>query len=818
MFSQQARVFGKVLSHEGFPAEDVLVSVANSTLTPVYTDADGKYSIQIPANQEVLLIFSNLNYETHKKKLELKEGDAFRYSPSLVFKNLLGVVEKTEEHRDNSTIYIQPKQYFQLPGASTDISRIILSQGLGVQSSNELSSGYSVRGGSYDENLVYVNDIEVYRPFLVRSGQQEGLSFANPDMVSNILFSAGGFEAKYGDKLSSVLDITYRKPRTFNATVAGSLLGANAHVESTTKNKLFSWQLGARYKTNQYLLKSIDTKGDYRPNFFDCQSILFFDINEKLGIELLGNVSSNKYVVIPQTRETVFGTFNQALSFTVYFDGQEVSSFLTGLGAASITYKPFTRLKDSLRLKLIASVYKAGEKETFTVQGQYFIDELENDFGSSNFGNVAFNRGIGTFINHGRNYLDAWVANIEHKGRYQKRRSELSWGIRYQQEKITDRLSEWNYVDSAGYSVPQLDPNVLELRDVLKTKIQIESARTMGYLQYQWQKNFSDSSYINITGGVRSNYWTYNGQNVISPRLVLSFKPGWFYNWVFKAGAGYYYQPPFYRELRDLDGKINPDVKAQESIHYTLSADCNFRIWKRPFKFIIATYYKQMNNLIPYEIDNVRIRYYANNNARGYATGIDFRLNGEFVKGLESWASMSIMTIREDIRNDYYYTYTDTSGNPWYPNYSQAPKADSVLHTPGFIPRPTDQRVTFNLFFQDYLPRLPDFKMHLNLIFGTGLPFGPPDHVKYRDTLRMPPYRRVDIGFSYQLLKEGRAKKPKNIFRFINSAWLSLEVLNLLAVNNVVSYTWVKDVTNRQYAIPNYLTNRQLNVKLQLKF
>lgn len=814
-FSQTATIKGKISANEiDIPVEDVQISIEGSTIAPAYSDKEGNYSIVVPANKEIIVVFSNLSYKSYKKKMTLADGEIKTINPELFFRNDLIQIDVVEEKRTTETIKMPPSQIMQLPGASMDIMRLLPSMGLGVSMTNELSAGYSVRGGNFDENLVYVNDIEVYRPFLVRSGQQEGLSFPNPDMVSNMSFSAGGFEAKYGDKLSSVLDITYRKPRKFSSTVSGSLLGGSAHIENSTPNKLFSWQIGARYKTNQYLLKSIDTRGDYKPRFYDIQSLLNFNFSPKFNIDVLGVMSGNKYKVVPQTRETTFGTFNQALQFKVYFDGQEVSNFNTYFGALSFNYLP----KDSLKLKFITSAFRTQESETFTIQGQYYINELETDFGDPNFGNVAFNRGVGTFINNGRNYLDAWVLNAEHKGYYTMKKSELLWGARAQHEIINDQLGEWSYIDSAGYSIPQASPTIVELRDVIKTKINLESNRFMAYTQYIYKTELKDSSYFTFTGGIRSNYWTLNKDNVISPRVTMAYKPHWKSDWMFKASFGYYYQPPFYREMRDFEGKVNTNLKAQQSIHYVLSGDLNYKMWGRSFKFITAAYFKQLNNLVPYEIDNVRIRYYANNNSKGYATGMDFRLNGEFVKGIESWVNMSVMTIKEDIKDDYYYSYRDSTGQPWYKGYSNLPVHDSTIHYPGYIPRPTDQRVTFNLFFQDYLPKVPSCKMHLNLIYGTGLTFGPPSHDKYKDTLRMPPYRRVDIGFSYQLLKENRIKKEKGFFRFIKSAWTSLEVLNLLAVNNTVSYTWIKDVTNRQYAIPNYLTNRQLNIKLQIKF
>ena len=815
-FSQTAIVQGSITDNEGATVPLVYIFVEGISKDINTADTNGFYKITVPADKEITLVFKNINFEEKKIKLSLKPDELKKLNVSLKFKNELIGVEIVNENREKEIIFIQPKEYFQLPGANTDISKLILAQGLGVQSSNELSTAYSVRGGNFDENLVYVNDIEVYRPFLVRSGQQEGLSFANPDMVSGMVFSAGGFEAKYGDKMSSVLDITYRKPRSFGGSVTGSLLGGGVHLEGISKNRLVSWQIGSRYKTNQYLLKSIDTKGDYRPRFYDMQSLITFDFTPKFTVEFLGNVTGNKYLVIPQTRETSFGTFSQALQFKVYFDGQEVSNFNTAFAAVSATYKP----SNQLRLKFITSAFSTKESETFTIQGQYYINELQNDFGKPDFGNVAFNRGIGTFINNGRNYLDATVVNAEHKGRYINKKNEVLWGLRIQQEIINDRLSEWNYIDSAGYSIPQASPTIVELRDVLKTKNHIESGRVMGYCEYIYNKTLKDTSDLTITAGVRSNYWTLNEQNIISPRVTMAYKPNWNSNWVFKASAGYYYQPPFYREMRGFDGIVNKNLKAQQSVHYVVSGDLNFKLWARPFKFITALYYKDMNNLVPYEIDNVRVRYFANNNSNGFATGLDMRLNGEFVKGIESWASMSLMTIREKITGGYYYQYLNKDGVAIKPGVEDARIADSVKIDGGYIARPTDQLATFNLFFQDYLPKVPDCKMHLNLIFGSGLPFWPPTHNKYPwdNNMRMPMYRRVDIGFSYQIIKESKKLQASNPFRFIKSAWLSMEVLNLLAVNNTVSYTWIKDVSNKQYAIPNYLTNRQVNLKLQVKF
>jgi hypothetical protein len=813
-FFSQAFLSGTVIATNGEVAEGVQVTVLEEPVITTLTDANGAFSLEVPGEKEITITFYSLNYKQLNKKFKLSNGERVVFSPRLVFKNEITDVVVVGENRTTESIRIDPKLLFQIPTAGGSIEDIIKTQ-IGVSSNNELSSSYSVRGGNFDENLVYVNDIEVYRPFLVRSGQQEGLSFANPDMVSNINFSAGGFEAKYGDKLSSVLDITYRKPLKFSGTASGSLLGGAVHLEGIGKRRLFAWSIGSRYKTNTYLLKNIDTKGEYRPRFYDVQSFLTFNISPKWTVEILSNLANNKYEVIPTNRETTFGTVNNAVSLKVYFDGREVMKYNTFMTGISTTFKP----NNDLKLKLIASGFNTKEEELYTVQGQYFIDQLEADLGKDNFGQVAFNRGIGTYINNGRNELNAQVYNIEHKGtRYFKNDRQLLWGVRYQHEIINDKLSEWRMIDSADYVNPY-SPTEINLTDVYKAKINLESDRVMEYVEYVYNKLLNDSSNLTITGGIRGNYWTVNKQFVVSPRVTLAYKPNWEKDFVFKLSGGYYYQPPFYRELRGIDGTLNKNVKAQQSIHVVLSSDYNFKSWRRPFKFIVAAYFKDLKAIVPYEVDNVRLRYFANNNAKGYATGIDFRVNGEFVKGVESWASLGFLRTYEKSPDNIHYKYFNKDGEEIIKGYTfDQKKTDSTLVDPGYIPRPTDQLVTFSLFFQDYLPKYPALKMNLNLIFGSGLPFGPPEHIRWKQVFRMPPYRRVDIGFAYNILKENREFKKKNFFNKVASAWLNIEVLNLLQVNNTVSYTWVKDVTGRQYAVPNYLTRRQVNIKLQIRF
>ncbi len=800
---------------DGEPVEGVVIGIKENPQQNTVSDEKGAYSLKIDAGKPVSLVFVSSSYNQLVHVLTAKEGESLSFSPKLKFKNDLGVVEVYDFNvRSEESVRIDPKVYNQLPTPTGNIEDIIKTQ-MGVSSNNELSSGYSVRGGNFDENLVYVNDIEVYRPFLVRSGQQEGLSFANPNMVQNINFSAGGFEARYGDKLSSVLDITYRKPLKFGGTASASLLGGNVQLEGVSKNRLVSWNVGARYRSNIYLLKSLDTKGEYRPSALDVQSFLTFEINPKLKIEFLGNIANNRYLVIPTYRQTTFGTVQNAQRFTVYFDGQELMQYTTFMGGLSATYRPTSRTK----LKLITSAYRAQEQEIYTVLGEYYIDQLEADLGKDNVGQKAYNRGVGAFLSNGRNYLTASVYNIEHKGSHQiNNNNEILWGAREQAENISDRLNEWRLVDSADYIVPY-NANQITLLDVHKTRINLPSLRSQAFVQYNFSTRLKDSSDFKFTFGTRANYWTVNEQLLISPRATIAYKPRWKRDWLFKLSGGLYYQPPFYRELRDISGKVHKDVKAQKSTHLVLSSDYIFKMWNRPFKFIMSAYYKELNSIIPYEIDNVRIRYFANNNAKGYATGADFRINGEFVKGVESWATIGLLRTYEYSKDNIHYNYFNKDGVqiPDATVFDQV-KTDSVLIDPGYIPRPTNQLVTFGMFFQDYLPRLPALKFNLNLQFGSGLPFGPPTHVRWQQVFKMPPYRRVDAGFAYNVIKENREFKRKNVFNNLKEMWIFLEVFNLLQIQNTVSYTWVQDVTGNMYAIPNYLTNRQINVRLQIRF
>ena len=823
-YAQNAIIKGKVTGEQGNLISGVVIFQADNQTNNTNTDIDGIFSLNIPSNKSIKVVFSYPGYkrDTILFRLSSSEIKSYIHILTLIIQNEFEIIDRSD--RQNFIQRIDPKITQTITGPGDGIAMTLKSFAW-VKSNSELSSQYSVRGGNFDENLVYVNDVEVYRPFLVRAGNQEGLSFANPDMIESLRFSGGGFAAKFGDKMSSVLDITYKRPKAFHGSVGASILGGNIQLEGSTKNYRLSGMIGARYRTTQYLLNSLDVKGQYRPSFTDIQGYLLYNITDRWDIDFLSNYAVNNYRVFPQNQNTEFGNINQALRLKVYFEGKEQSRFTTGMAAITSTWRP----RNNLKLKFISSAFNSSESERSDVLGQYYIDELERDIGKENFGDVAFNRGIGSYINFIRNNLKYSVINAEHKGYFEKGSHFFQWGIRAQSERVEDNLKEWKMVDSAGYNLPlsynpldtnNIDPIILD--QSLKTSTSIESMRYQGFLQhnFEWTR---DSIEYTLTSGIRTNYWTFNQQKIVSPRISFSIKPlYWKRDITFRIAAGHYAQPPFYRELRNFQGAINPNLKAQESWHFIAGTDFTFKSWGRPFNFYAETYYKILRNLVPYEIDNVRIRYFAENISDGYAAGLDMKVNGEFVKGVQSWASLSLMKTEENIRNDFYYNYFNSKGEKIIPGYTlDDMPTDSQRIEPGYIPRPTDQRFNFSLFFQDYLPKYPSLSMQITLILGSRLPMGPPDHYRYRDTLRIPAYRRVDIGFSKHFItKESKEKWKINHspFRHFNSFVLSLEVFNLLGINNTVSYLWIKDVTNRTYGVPNFLTNRLINLRLQASF
>lgn len=794
---QRAIVFGYIRDETGKPLSLVSITLAGSS-SGVQSDDNGYFELKVPADSALNLNFIYIGYETFSQQIQLKPSERKRVDHQFAKRNVdIGeVLVKSDVERRSGITKIDPKLVSGLPSASGNFEAILKTLP-GVSSNNELSSQYNVRGGSFDENLVYVNDVEIYRPLLVRSGQQEGLSFVNADLVSSVKFSAGGFESRYGDKLSSVLDISYKKPKDFGGSVSAGLLGSSLSLEGTNKNRRASYLLGVRRKSTRYLLNTLDTQGEYFPSFTDLQAYITYDISTDWELSFLGNYSRNHYNVTPESRETTFGTFNEVLRLSVAFEGQEIDQYESGLGALTATYRP----NDELTLKFIGSAYSSFEQETFDIEGRYVFDEIESDFGKETFGQVKANRGVGAYLNHARNFLSAQVVAFDHKGTLVKKRNTLQWGFRVQNERIDDRLSEWKLIDSAGYTIPDHNDEIV-LQDVVKAKISLQSNRINGYIQNTTALTSDERLVVNI--GLRATYWDYNDELNVSPRATLSYHPDWKRDIIFRLSTGYYYQPPFYRDLRNYDGVLNPDPVSQRSIHYVVGSDYQFKAFgNRNFKFTSELYYKQMKNIIPYEVDNVRIRYYANERADAYAVGADFKVNGEFVKDLESWFSLSLLSTQENLLNDFYYI-KDQNG------------ADSAKVNPGYIPRPTDQRFNFSIFFQDKLLNDPSTKVHLNTVFGSRLPFGPPDFNRYKDTLRMPPYWRVDIGFSKEFV--GRRAGGSSKIGPFKSVMLFAEVFNLLKRSNIISYLWINDVRGSQYAIPNYLTSRQLNVRLVGRF
>jgi len=793
-FSQQqeSSIYGKVTDSLGNPLDLVNVTVVGTNIGTM-TTRNGEYRLSFPASRRVVVNWSTIGYKNRSERVELNVGE--RKEINMVLSVEITSISEVEvydrERRITTLTRIEPQSFKLFPTVNESLESLLVPIALGVSQRNEMSSQYTVRGGNFDENLVYVNDIEVHRPFLIRAGQQEGLSFINPNLVSSVLFSAGGFDAKYGDKMSSVLDIKYKRPTEFGGSATASFLGGAIDLEGTAKDK-FTYLVGVRYKTTQYLLNTLEEEGEYNPAFTDIQTYLTYKPNSRWELAFLGNYASNSYRFVPETRSSDFGTIKTALNLTIYFDGMELDKFTTTFGALSAEYK----LKDSLRLKFIASAFKSNEEERFDIQGQYYLNEVEKELGKENLGDSILNLGIGTFLHHARNYLTAYVFNFSHRGNYVFKHNNLQWGIQYQRELINDELKEWKMLDSAGYSIPYTGQQI-GMEELIYAQNEMNSNRFTAFAQNNYSKRFANQSDIDITYGIRANYWDYTGQLLVSPRATIAYQPQWEKDVILRLSSGVYYQPAFYKELRKYSGEIYENNKAQRSIHFVAGADYNFEAWNRPFKLVAELYYKKLDNLVPYEIDNVRVRYYADQIANGYAAGIDMKVNGHFVKGVDSWASMSIMQTREDVQGDGH----------------------------GYIPRPTDQLMNIGLFFQDYFPNNDSYKVHLNLLYASRLPFGPPHAERYQATLRTPSYKRVDIGFSKAIISENKFKERH--IKHIKSVWLRAEVFNLLGVNNTVSYLWVKVVPNtinpvgdipQMYAVPNRLTARRLNVRLTIDF
>jgi hypothetical protein len=798
--SPTALLKGKVMDDKNNPIEGVNISV-KEVAGGTRSDEKGLFSLPVPADKNIKIVFSTVSFETKTLFKRLAAGETSTITVTMksnVITTKTVVIKDDRRRNEAGSVRIDPKLYDKMPSIVGGIEgqlKIFLSN------NNELTSQYNVRGGNFDENLVYINDFEVYRPFLVRSGQQEGLSIINPELVDKVNFSTGGFQSKYGDKMSSVLDITYKRPKEFAGSVSLSLLGFGAHLEGTGIKKRLSYMVGVRQKSNQYLLQAQQTKGVYNPTFTDIQAFINYQFDTDWQVDVFANYARNRFDFQPASSTQSFGLINRAFQLKTYYNGSETDKFDSRYGGVSLTHTP----NNKTTLKLIASGFQTNESETYDIQGEYLLGEIETDLGKENFGEVKYAIGTGIVHNYARNYLNVNVANIGHKGSYDANRHFLQWGLNTEIVNISDKLNEWERRDSAGFSQPYSD-SVLYMAKRYKTSQDFIYSRYSAFIQ----DNISfDSIGLVATGGIRFNYNALNKEFLISPRLQLSWKPKWKKDIIIRGATGIYNQPPFYREMRNLDGNVNFDVKAQKSFHAVLGLDYNFKAFKdRPFKFTTEWYYKNMWDLVPYEYDNVRIRYFGKNNAKGYAYGAEFRLYGDIVKDAESWISLGLMKTSEDVLDDQILIKSKVNG------------ADSTTLYPGFIPRPTDSRVSFGLYFSDYLPRNKNFKLFLSGLYSTGLPFGPPDQNRYGDTLRIPSYKRVDVGFMTLLLDGERKDRPRySYFRNIKSMWLSLEVFNLLGIQNTISYLWIQDQSSsRVYAVPNRLTNRLLNLKLVTRF
>ena len=775
--AQRVTFKGRVTNEKGAPVEVASVAVVG-TATGTLTDLNGNYSLTCDSRDTLTVAFSMVGHQTRKRMFNNPKDTVVLnvVLPTMDF-SLEGVEITNVEKQMGTTQQITvPDQVRLQVSASGNAIEDLISTQAGVSSHNELSSQYNVRGGNFDENSVYVNGVEVYRPLLIRAGQQEGLSFLNPDMVETISFSSGGFEAKYGDKMSSVLDITYRKPRKFESVVSASLLGASLYVGMG--NKKYSFSNSVRYKSNKYLLGTLETKGEYEPEFVDYQTFFDLRMNDKWSLSFIGNVSRNEYKFTPSDRNTSFGTMENVKEFKVYFGGWESDLFTTMFGSAALSYIP----NEYNQVILQASAFKTNEEETFDINSEYWLNDI----------NTSENLGVGRYMEHGRNYLEADVQTLALTGKHFIGAHDVRWGVEYKNEKFNDNQREWQVRDSAGYNIPQGGAFMRPIYN-LRSKSNESSNRFSAYVQDTY-KFKSSVGLFSLNAGVRLSRWSWNGETLVSPRLSLGLIPKGNENLTLRFATGLYYQSPFYKEMRDTvttNGlttvRLNKDIKSQRSIHFVAGCDYHFKMADRPFKFTAEAYYKKLDNLIPYNVDNVRIVYYGENCAEGHAMGVDFKLFGEFVKGTDSWVTFSVMDTKESING----------GKK--------------------IPRPTNQKFNASLHFTDYFPGTDKWKMTLRGVYADGLPFGPPHTGRESQVFTAPAYKRVDIGMSYRLLNNEEHIYRTGIRRYLKNVWLGVDAFNLLDINNVNSYYWISDVGNNMYAVPNYLTGRQINAKILIE-
>ena len=768
---------GRVIDENNNPVELASVSCLSQGKATV-TSLKGEYKMILRSADSVVVKFSMLGYRTKTRILRHPKGPQTLQVVLLSDSKTLGEVNVMgQKIQSGQTQELSTRQLKQMPSATGNAVEELIQSQAGVSTHSELSSQYNVRGGSFDENSVYINNIEVFRPFLVRSGQQEGLSVINPDMVDRIGFSTGGFAAKYGDKMSSALDIIYRRPKRFEASLDASLLGASAYVGFS--NKKLAWANGIRYKTNRYLLGSLETNGEYKPNFLDYQTYLNYRPNSRWSVDFIGNISDNHYNFTPHDRETRFGTLENVKSFRVYFDGQEKDLFRTYFGSLGIT----RHLGDSTSVTLMGSAFSTNEQEKYDIQGQYWLTQTE----------TSENLGVGTYFQHARNYLKAHVESIKLMARHTTKQHDVEGGVTYKMEHIKENSAEYEMRDSAGYSIPHTGKD-LNMIYSLRARNELNANRLEVYLQDTWRfrsggDDDSTQTLYTLNYGLRFAHWNFNRETILSPRVSLSIIPAFNQNLSFRLATGLYYQSPFFKELRDTTTRnsvtyatLNRKIKSQRSLHLIAGLDYRFSMKQRPFKFTTEIYYKILGNIVPYSVNNVKVTYYGDNVASGHAAGIDMKLFGEFVPGTDSWLSLSFMNTRMKLNG---------------------------LSTP----LPTDQRYALNLYFTDYFPGTNRWLMNLKLAYADGLPFSAPHRELERNNFRAPAYRRADIGMSYRLLNN-EDRHSKSIFKNI---WIGVDCLNLLGINNVNSYYWITDVTNQQFAVPNYLTGRQINARVRFE-
>lgn len=801
--AQTARVKGIILDETNQPVPGVTVVCEDKTTT---TNENGFYLLNVPANKEISIVFTHSVLKKVVLPITLKTNEDYEYNFFMTDAEQLGGVTVTRgtRKRVEGIVDIAPEVIRKIPGANAGVENIIKTLP-GASSNSDLSTAYSVRGGNYDENLVYVNEVEVYRPFLIRSGQQEGLSFTNTDLTQDVSFSAGGFQAKYGDKLSSVLDIQYRRPTKFGASAEASFLGGSASVDLVSKNQKWTGIAGFRYRDNSLLVNSQETSTNFRPRFLDFQANITYTPSTRWQWSFLGNISQNKYDYQPLTRQTNFGTIDEPIALQVFYEGQEKDRYTTFFGAAKSVFE----MNENNTFKFILSGYHTVEQEYFDIFAAYFLGEVDQNIGSETVGDVSFNQGIGTQLNHARNDLDALIVNAEVKGFHKlKREAEIEWGVKFTREDIRDRIVEWEVIDSAGFSI---NPPIIDVpRDQpynpytgplvpyqnVRAKNFANVDRYSGYVQWNKRATWNGHA-IWLNAGVRTHSWLVSGDNidgkmqtVFSPRAQFAIKPNWEKDMVFRLSGGMYHQPPSYRELRDSSGVVRPDVKAQQSIHIVAANDYSFKwLGDRRFKLVSEAYYKSLSDVNTYTLDNVRIRYSADNDAKAYAYGLDLRLNGEFVPGTESWFSFGYMKTEENIAGQ------------------------------GYIPRPTDQRLKFGVLFQDYMKNIPGVKLYLNMVYNTGLPGGSPSYANpYDYQTRLRDYRRADVGFMYVLTENNKNRPDGHWLKRYKDLSVGFEIFNLFNNQNAITNTWVRDVyTKNQYGIPNYMTTRVFNVKVSAR-